>query len=1253
MEQTMEQLGESLEEIIEALHGEALEPDPGRRDWDEQRDTVAELETRFRESVLGDLAELGDGLDDEERDGVNQTVAAVGARLAVLLLASGRWREGTDLIAEMAALAEAGSSSASSSGLAAKLRAGERDPDNYLAYMHGRFLVMNQEPERAREAFDRVIENSEEKVLISAARDARVQARPLTSAPTLFRWNGFGVGLYGDRDAQDGTYVTTHCVSALWIPVLPLAAYRVVREGDGYYFLSRAPLSQFAIWYRRVALVAAALAIVVFAVSNHLRSPDRLARKAFDDARQAEQAGDVEAAIAGYESLLDEYGHELHGPVIRDTGVALAGLYLSRVAAPADRRSASASVDHIIRVLRRVDQMPRVARDAAVAGVVIERVQAWSEAMGHDSTAAAQARLFLLDTAIALTNGGAVAAPLVAERTRARMGLAASLEPEWPLEALAQYMDEAVQDEDAFRAAGRVVEALGDRHSLLRSAAPDIENWLAGAGNRDDLASRGRAVMERMTAAQAVLEDPERKQLLGSAGSPDSPASDDATGARKPADTEALAVYLERSPHDQEIAIALAEARASAGDIPGALSVLTGFGGPGWLIPEGQQLLATLYMEAGMLAEADEVLGRIVGFRLPRMQRARLAYTSKARSVEDGLIAQARTGRLPSDLEQRLVGLGEAEQQKIFGEWLGEKLESHPELTRLRDAYTTHSSVVPLSLTLGTVKLRRANSAAGDERQALLDEAEQAFLAIRQDAEGVPSYHLGLAQVYHRLGRTEDGEAEFRHVLGLEQPELTLQVVNAYRDLGLPTRAKEVAETVWQAGQAPYHQMAANILGIMASDPDEAETWFRRADQSAPDVRMSLRRLEAQRFAREGDMKAADRAMAEVAAFHARDARHSAASANNAAVAYLARFQYTGDRKHVIAACDNFDHGLRLEPDRAVTVRNAIRCYEILGLVQVLEPWLDILVVTRGIGDSFRILALLAGTSLRPRVTAAVKKNPAFRRMFTLLDRYVVLAPRSPFGYQTLVAWYDLLDDEARLVTVRDAVARQGDFDTTEADALRASYVAGEDDEKLLQDLDGEFANARALLDKAPARGPARAAGEALIGRLMENRGDLTSDRADLEQAVAAYRRARTAWPQLGVEQWLATALVQVAIIKAAGQSPELAAQWDRGRRVHGAALVLHQAMAGEHGATITAALRKQPELAEAARLARESAVHLPGLSDWVLGRIAGDGELEAAGAAWFQRPSKRLSIEIAALLEPGNASSVATLEIMKAGAGN
>jgi hypothetical protein len=75
---------------------------------------------------------------------------------------------------------------------------------------------------------------------------------PLIGPPARGSWFGFGVYLYGRRARRpDGTYVATHFLTALFIPVLPMAAY----ISDGMCVYGKVRLSPFALWWRRVMTV--------------------------------------------------------------------------------------------------------------------------------------------------------------------------------------------------------------------------------------------------------------------------------------------------------------------------------------------------------------------------------------------------------------------------------------------------------------------------------------------------------------------------------------------------------------------------------------------------------------------------------------------------------------------------------------------------------------------------------------------------------------------------------------------------------------------------------------------------------------------------------------------------------------------------------------------------------------------------------------------------------------------------------------
>src|SRR5690349_1458502 len=112
--------------------------------------------------------------------------------------------------------------------------------------------------------------------------------RPVEKAPTLQTINGFGVSMYGNRDAdpETGTYVKTYCVCALFIPLVALGAYRVANaENGGWYFIGKQPLSGFAKGWNW-AMLALVMFLGASIWSSQYRSSPAYAAK--QDLKQAE-----------------------------------------------------------------------------------------------------------------------------------------------------------------------------------------------------------------------------------------------------------------------------------------------------------------------------------------------------------------------------------------------------------------------------------------------------------------------------------------------------------------------------------------------------------------------------------------------------------------------------------------------------------------------------------------------------------------------------------------------------------------------------------------------------------------------------------------------------------------------------------------------------------------------------------------------------------------------------------------------------
>jgi hypothetical protein len=79
---------------------------------------------------------------------------------------------------------------------------------------------------------------------------------PLRRSPVLSTINGLGASVYGRADrAPDGSYIKTHFLVFVFLPVFPLAQYLVRDAEQGWYFLGKVPLSApLRIWNRLVVL---------------------------------------------------------------------------------------------------------------------------------------------------------------------------------------------------------------------------------------------------------------------------------------------------------------------------------------------------------------------------------------------------------------------------------------------------------------------------------------------------------------------------------------------------------------------------------------------------------------------------------------------------------------------------------------------------------------------------------------------------------------------------------------------------------------------------------------------------------------------------------------------------------------------------------------------------------------------------------------------------------------------------------------
>ncbi|SKC83375.1 hypothetical protein SAMN05445504_3613 [Burkholderia sp. CF099] len=87
---------------------------------------------------------------------------------------------------------------------------------------------------------------------------------PIKKAPSLRTINGIGFTLYGctDKNSANGSYMATYYFVFFFIPLIPIARYRVIATGAGYRFLGKGPLRVFDKWHIAVSLGLFALLFI-------------------------------------------------------------------------------------------------------------------------------------------------------------------------------------------------------------------------------------------------------------------------------------------------------------------------------------------------------------------------------------------------------------------------------------------------------------------------------------------------------------------------------------------------------------------------------------------------------------------------------------------------------------------------------------------------------------------------------------------------------------------------------------------------------------------------------------------------------------------------------------------------------------------------------------------------------------------------------------------------------------------------------
>ncbi|HEX4417069.1 MAG TPA: hypothetical protein VH165_04175 [Kofleriaceae bacterium] len=1135
-------------------------------------------------------------LPAEARDKIDGSMAAIYARGAVVATAASDDAAAARWLTTAAELAR-------DDEQRAQLIAAQNAPERYRALSHGRILFARGHESAARKLWKTVARGDADAMARTATAELEAPRpiKPGTKMPTLYRLNGFGAAFYGRRDVRrDGSYVTTHCISLAFVPVMPLSAWRVRDIHRGYNIMARERLSRFARIVRWALPAAIALAVAIAGVVAYLDDPVRLARRRWDRTLEAAHTGTAEPALR---RLDDELANDLRyvdqGRAER-AGAEIVRLSASYVAAPftADQLAPA------LRVVHRYQALPSTARGGVAQAEMIATLERWAEQAGR-ARDASEARTALLAAEYQIADPGSRAA-LGQKITAARLALAGAKQADWPLEALAILVEPVAGADTAplSAQADKIIERLCDAPSLLVDAGADFDAWLASGS--PGLLSQASHVRDFALADKAAVE------------------AEHVTPAQ-------LADLQARRPKDQYAALALALGEASAGKLADAVARLTRIGPPGWMIRDARLALARLLAEQGKLDDADALLDSLLGAELVRFASAAAEAEQADHRVQDRIKQALDTGRVPADLRARVEAThDDAQRDELIRRWVSDQIEHDDELSSARAKLTARGRVVPAALAAGAIKLRRAQAMAEPARSRMLADAERTYLAIRIAAEGQPSYELGLGEIYARLGKTAESDAALAKVLAKNDPELSLGVASVYRRLGSVARAKQIARQVFDTGNGPSRDSAAQLLGVMSvDDEDEAEGWLRKVSHAGPAIRAALLEVEARRLLHRGDLVGCAAKFVAAAKLQMDMARTDDATGyNNAAVADQAAFGCSSDPQLMRDAAAAVEAAYRRDPDEPIVASNVLALQTAAGDLRVAAKRVDTKALRLDETDAARLINTLLDSPERAGLIAEISSDPSLRRAREVLAQYEILAPNNPASYTARLRDASRMRDVDAVAAAVERARHAKALDASELQAERARWSTGAEDARWFATFDSQRVRLETALARKDLDPKTRAAGNFLLAGMLERYAVFQSDTALLVRAHEAALQAQQLWPALDTHELLTRILIDQAGLAA---NPKV---WIAARRHRDPAGALDQ-LAADH-APLAAAIQGAAQWLEIVSHAKANA-RRPDVDTLRLARLIGDPALEARARAVLDDKLAHLSLELSTLIDPSN----------------
>ncbi|MCE9581906.1 MAG: hypothetical protein K8T20_05245 [Planctomycetes bacterium] len=1049
--------------LLESL--ESAKNPGGGGDLASRLEDVASTSAAAATTAISELDSLAPGASDVVRNAharLLRRLAMLNARSGGAEPATRRWLE--------AAMKEARTPL-----LVKLLEADLRDPKTSAEIEASIALARAGKVEAARKALRNLLRsnrNPEAGLRIREVLDEpRYLMGPIGASPPMFRLNGFGAGIYGSRDTDtDGTYVTTLCVSALFIPVFPIRSYLVKPAGgSGYTFYGRVPLSGFARGWRNLILLTAGVLLAW-----------GIGAAAFENTDYAKEKKALEAA--SYERFSPGRMIEALRPTFTTSSPERAARRDQLVRGVLkDRLKAARDLAELGRIAMETEtslnSVPPEIRarwfDAELDGLIMERLGAVTcpapQVPGDASnpqnwnfyeTAGLGAQHFL--AMVTSSSPGLaprrfeLAAALYARSPHLHVAL---LPVKWHVEAKDAC---AAEELDHLEVLLTKVPCPSWRDGFFwfKQAAPAARAsavlaarlkrvWLGYemAGALIEFRTEMPPLLAKLVEADAEPSIPERVALLGKipgamAAIPEGgpPPTDDAgltaAGiARRQStmfeslndqDPDKWSYGLVRewairasawNPDDPALASRAMQHLLATGDAERAVTT----GEPHGTDPRVLPWLGVAYARAGRPADAERILDPYVSTNLTPFIDGYAAWNAKSEAAAKSAWERLHSGaRVDQNFIRRLNSLPKDQSDAEAARWVRERVAEDGSVSAAERQWRPLEPVRFAARELAVLRLQEARALpAGDQRTALLASAEKLFLSLRKALGDNPGDELALAQVYFWLGRSKEANEIFEKLEKDAPGELLIDMGEAMRTIGRESTARDYLEKAWNLLQGDAKERAARTRVLTSDGIEDELKWLERCDGTDPYIVTMKGRLQARIAMRDGRFADA------VAGLRAEVKYYSALGEdptilNNLGLAQIDLFVAMGDPAALKEGVRLLKRAVEKEPDGGIVVVNATSAELASAYWQLCGGAIDPAPIHERPSSEWLDLAW-AGLTAEERHTRA-KAQPALRHASELGARATVLAPERIEGYEAQLAFLWLTGDGEGMTRLRDSL---------------------------------------------------------------------------------------------------------------------------------------------------------------------------------------------------------------------------------------